>query len=655
LFDPGAVSSDTAQIIFATTNVCITPDTLYLPVDRYDAMSLNLVEPLCADAEPIQLQASTLGGTWDGVGIVDSLIGLFDPGVALAGTHNVGYVLPGACLESTSVQIDVIDPNALVISAQPAQVCQDAANVVLQTNQPGGTWTGDGVSTNGTFNPGQVQPGPHNVYYQIQGVCNVLDSLTIQVLDTALSITPVAPRCIDQGSFNLSASQPGGYWTGQGITNQVTGLFNPMSIGLSGTYVVQYQIPGVCPLSEQASVVIEDYPDISFTFDSVFCDVNQAIVLSATPVGGIWGGDANALGLLDPLGQAGDYDVSYTTGGACNASSNTSVHVAATPVVSINAPNLVCPNDEFTLTASGAVSYNWSPSANLSAVLGAEVIGQLTTSTLFEVVGMNDSGCLDTAQWEVEPYAVTAPMLGGDSVVCNGSSAMLQVSGISAGWQWQLADSYDAMNDAILFTPSANQTVTVQGLDEHDCLVSDEIQVILLAPQANLSPVYQDVSLPEEAYFENLGQGSSFHWSFGNGDSLVTTIPDAISYAYSTQDTFLVVLTAIEGACTDTAHALVYAHFVSSVNTIPNIITLNADGLNDSFRVDADYLRELHVQFYDRWGHHLGGLNEVNGAWTPPTTVAQVIYYTLKATGLDDVEYAAEGSIQVTVGNVPEE
>jgi hypothetical protein len=91
------------------------------------------------------------------------------------------------------------------------------------------------------------------------------------------------------------------------------------------------------------------------------------------------------------------------------------------------------------------------------------------------------------------------------------------------------------------------------------------------------------------------------------------------------------------------------------VNTIPNIITLNADGLNDSFRVDADYLRELQVQFYDRWGHHLGGLNEVNGAWTPPTTVAQVIYYTLKATGLDDVEYAAEGSIQVTVGNVPEE
>jgi hypothetical protein len=528
-------------------------------------------------------------------------------------------------------------------------------SVVLNTNQPGGSWSGLGVNAAGSFQPQGLASGIYWAYYSLNGVCNILDSVAINVLDTALSITPVAPRCIDQGNFNLVASLSGGYWTGQGITNQVTGLFNPMSIGLPGSYTVQYQIPGVCPLSDQVTVIIEDYPTVSWMMDTLVCGTDIPISLMALPENGTWSGDIGSDGVLQPQGLSGYYDVSYTTSGACVVTASTIIHVVDAPEVQIQTPSVVCPDASFSMEATGAVAYNWSPEQVLTSSIGSQVSAQISNPTSFQVIGINDFGCLDTAQATVDLFMVVNPVITGDTVVCSGDSAQLSVSGINDGIEWQAVDAFMTEGFSMEIMPSDDQLISVQGLDANGCAVQTQVALNVHDPLALISPVFQDVSMPEVATFVNGSDGEVFTWDFGDGDSLWSSTTDPVAHAYIVQDTFSVVLTAFIGSCSDTAMATVYAHYVSSIQTIPNIITLNGDGINDVFRVESSFLRELHVQFFDRWGRSLGALDEVNGRWTPPDPIAQVLYYTMTAVGLDNIQYADEGSIQVTVGNVPQD
>jgi hypothetical protein len=654
-FDPSSVQSDTAQIVFVTSNVCITPDTVYLAVDRWDSLSITPVEPLCADLDAFAIEVSAAGGLWDGQGISDDVLGIFDPSVANAGNNLVTYDLPGECHESASISISVIDPNAIQLSAQPTQVCMGGNAAVLNTNQPGGIWSGEGVNANGSFQPQGFESGMYWAYYSLDGVCSILDSVAINVLDTALSITPVAPRCIDQGNFNLVASQTGGYWTGQGITNQVTGLFNPLSIGFPGSYTVQYQIPGVCPLSDQVTVIIEDYPTVNWMMDTLICGSDVSIPLIAMPANGAWAGDVGIDGILEPQGLPGYYQVSYTTAGACVVTATTSIHVVDLPVVEIQTPSVVCPDDSFFMEATGALAYNWSPSQVLSSSMGSQVSAEINDMIAFQVIGINDFGCMDTAYAEVDLYNVATPIITGDTEVCFGESAQFYVEGVQDALVWQASDTFTTDGFSMEITPSDDQQISIQGFDSNGCAVAGNVELNVNDPLALISPVFQDVSMPEVATFVNGSDGEVFSWDFGDGDTLWSSTTDPVTHAYIVQDTFSVVLTAIIGSCSDTAMAAVYAHYVSSIQTIPNIITLNGDGSNDEFRVESSFLRELHVQFFDRWGRSLGVLDEVNGSWTPADPIAQVLYYTMTAVGLDNIQYAVEGSIQVTVGNVPQD
>jgi gliding motility-associated-like protein len=49
------------------------------------------------------------------------------------------------------------------------------------------------------------------------------------------------------------------------------------------------------------------------------------------------------------------------------------------------------------LVATGAANYSWSPIADLEGRIGATVIARPKATTLYQVVGKNDYGCVDTA------------------------------------------------------------------------------------------------------------------------------------------------------------------------------------------------------------------------------------------------------------------
>ncbi len=48
---------------------------------------------------------------------------------------------------------------------------------------------------------------------------------------------------------------------------------------------------------------------------------------------------------------------------------------------------------------------------------------------------------------------------------------------------------------------------------------------------------------------------------------------------------------------------------------VPNTFTPNGDGLNDSFGIAGEAIKELHLVIYNRWGQKIFETNNINDRW----------------------------------------
>ncbi|MBI1837475.1 MAG: choice-of-anchor L domain-containing protein [Flavobacteriia bacterium] len=88
-------------------NGCVdstTTEVIVYPVILSEIIS---IDPLCINAAPVTLQATNLDGVWSGMGIVDSIAGIFDPSLAVIGINEITFEMNGECPTSTTTQIEV--------------------------------------------------------------------------------------------------------------------------------------------------------------------------------------------------------------------------------------------------------------------------------------------------------------------------------------------------------------------------------------------------------------------------------------------------------------------------------------------------------------------------------------------------------------------
>jgi len=138
---------------------------------------------------------------------------------------------------TTAIILIVPDPDATITPVDT--LCVENSPVTLSAHDSGGTWSGDGVTDN-SFDPGAAGVGNHIVRYNITNAngCSSFDQITITVMPSpAVNISPVATIYINDPPVEMTASPPGGTWTGDGMTGN---RFEPDSAGL-GIHIITYQ------------------------------------------------------------------------------------------------------------------------------------------------------------------------------------------------------------------------------------------------------------------------------------------------------------------------------------------------------------------------------------------------------------------------------
>ena len=193
------------------------------------------------------------------------------------------------------------------------------------------------------------------------------------------------------------------------------------------------------------------------------------------------------------LANAGTYIVTYTNPiTLCSASNSVTVSVNSLPAISVTPSSAaICIGSGTSLTASGAVTYSWSPSAGLSATSGATVTANPLTTTTYTVTGTDANGCINSTNVNVTVNSLPTISITPASVtICNGSSTPLTASG-AVTYIWSPAAGLSATTGAtVQANPSSNTTYSAIGTDANGCSNTATVAITV-----NPTPVTTGVSI----------------------------------------------------------------------------------------------------------------------------------------------------------------
>jgi hypothetical protein len=236
--------------------------------------------------------------------------------------------------------------NATITPAAP--VCASAPAFNFTAVDPGGTWSGLGITNgaSGTFTPSVAGVGTHTITYTIAGACGDVQTTNITVNPNFnATITPAGPFCTSSAAVTLTAVDPGGTWTGNGITNGATGAFDPNTAGV-GTHVITYTIAGACGDIQTTSITVNNQLDATISPVGPFCQSNPNAILAAVDPGGTWSGTGiinAANGTFSPTtAGVGTHTITYTIPGMCGDVQTTTIQVIADANATINAAGPFC-------------------------------------------------------------------------------------------------------------------------------------------------------------------------------------------------------------------------------------------------------------------------------------------------------------------------
>ncbi|TDN36482.1 hypothetical protein A8B98_09010 [Hymenobacter sp. UV11] len=314
----------------------------------------------------VPLVGTPAGGTFSGTGVGLAANGtdqVFDPNLVTSGSATLTYTYSVGCPGTATRQVLVTKADA----GPDQTVCVGYSPIFLLGTPAGGTWSGPGVSgsvaAGYVFTPSAALAGTVSLTYSRRAAdnsCTATDERRITTIDATnlvLNSLPT-PLCVGNTTqYPLSASMPGGYWSGRGVGQGSNGdyYFVPAMAGV-GTFFLSYVV-GIntpCPVQKSLAVTVSSTLNVSLPLDTLLCPGSQRPVplRGGQPAGGVWtgtgvsGSAATGFYFTAPAGFTGSASLVYTvTTGGCTGVATRRVGVAPVPAFQPSWVPLACAQD----------------------------------------------------------------------------------------------------------------------------------------------------------------------------------------------------------------------------------------------------------------------------------------------------------------------
>ena len=374
----------------------------------------------------------------------------------------------GGCSVTRTVQVTVNPSPTVTAAANPGSICAGASATLTASGAASYVWHPG--SLNGS--PVVVSPAAGTQYTVTgtSGACSGTAAVNLIVNPLpSIIIASSAPSVCSGSAVTFTASGASAYtWMPGNISGQVVN-FNPIT---STTYTVIGATPAGCSSQQTVNVVVVPNGTLSASVSPAAICAGQSATISAS--GGTsytWmpGNLSGPTQVVSP-GITTTYSV-FGNSGACPAvPAQITVTVNPLPTVNVSASSpSICAGGTVSLSASGALSYNWNP----GSLTGGNITVSPGVTTTYTVTGTGAGAC--TGQATINIVVVPTPVVNASaspSAICAGSSAMLSASGASS-YNWN-PGSLSGAN--VTVSPSSTTIYTVTG-STSGCAGSRTVQV----------------------------------------------------------------------------------------------------------------------------------------------------------------------------------
>lgn len=222
----------------------------------------------------------------------------------------------------------------------------------------------------------------------------------------------------------------------------------------------------------------------------------------------------------------------------CQPLLSSSIQVTAVPPPSITlspSSGSICSGGSVSLTASGAVTYSWSPADGLSAATGATVIASPAIATVYTVTGTDANGCIGTTSVSVSLNTPPTVSLAPFSAVCLNATPFLLTGGAPTGGTYSGAGvSNGIFNPATAGTGTHTISYNYTAVNGCTGIATTTITVRAL-PVATTSPTGTTAICQGSTLSINTNPGYTYLWSTGATTQSIT-VTAAGSYSVTLTD-----------------------------------------------------------------------------------------------------------------------
>jgi PKD repeat protein len=632
--DSAGVGPASPVYTFVDVNMCrveVSPTITIEPIPVITRPDSVLV---CNEDESVDLESltgvssSVAGGTYSWTLNGDPVAnGTFNPFTDLPGPgdYTLGYNYENIpCTVAGELTLSVVQKPALTLTPQPT-LCVNGAPITLESNLPGGTWSGTGITDGdaGTFDPQLAGINLHTISYDItEGTCRNAGMLQLEVVEGAVVTTLNAEFCLDSEAANLSALPTGGTWSGTGIIDPVAGTFDPDSAGVgTANPVYTFNDNDGCVITASPNVEVFPIPEVSGTDTALACLVNEAVELV-----GITGVPSNLTGTYswtvnetelpgstfnpeNDLPGAGIYPVSFVyESGPCSVPGALFLRIINNPQLVLTPQDNVCISQGELLLEANLSSGSWlgesiDPVTGIIDLVAAGG-GTFTYTYTFQPGG----SCAQTEQQNItieDPGATI--MVGGNQAHCEDSELTATLTGgTPTGGSW----SGDGVTDATTGTVDLTQLVPgqtyeyiygIESTTTPGCSAEARKELAYNpAPNPNFT-LNGSPCINESFSLSALQTGGDFNytWTFGDGAESNSPSP---THTYTTGGTFTQTLrvTSVPEGCSADTTTTVYVTtppapsftLDSTLGCAAFVLNLNDESTGDDFTsywlVDVD-------------------------------------------------------------------